>query len=236
MIPDIVRANHLRPDDVRNHRVRRPVLRRKKGDAYTVSTLLRQNAPMSAIHYPVAPNAESALVKPLGHCARASDAQIIANGAVEFATHPAGPAFETEAEALAAFAGKVDDPEHGKVVQPENRFCTLRYLVAVGVRKRPRQAKATFKDGHRWGPVAEPPRTVWRLSVSYWRVLGAEERAVVEQARRARKRADAKSLDAAALLAMAHQPMAAFQPQQALDIGLFEFRPPEAPHIIMPDE
>jgi hypothetical protein len=191
---------------------------------------------MSAILYPIAPNAESALAKPLGRSARMSDAQILAGGAVEFATQPAGPAFATEAEALAAFAGKIDDPEHGKVVQPENRYCTLREVVADGVRKRARLAKTTFRDGHRWGPVPEQPRTVWRLSVSYWRVLGAEERAAVEQARRARKRADAASLDAAALMALAHAPLAAFQPQQALDIGLFEVRLPEAPHIIVPDE
>jgi hypothetical protein len=26
------------------------------------------------------------------------------------------------------------------------------------------------------------------------------------------------------------------RPQKALDIGLFETRPPEAPHIVMPDD
>lgn len=191
---------------------------------------------MTAIHYPVAPNAESALAKPLGHCARASDAATVAGGAVEFCVQPAGPGFATEAEALAAWAGKVDDLDRGKFVQPENRFCTLREVVADGVRRKPRQAKTSFKNGHRWAEAPEMPPTVWRLSVSYWRVLGAEERAAVEQARRARKRADAKSLDAAALLALAHAPLAPVQPQQALDIGLFEFRPPEAPHMIIPDE
>jgi hypothetical protein len=30
--------------------------------------------------------------------------------------------------------------------------------------------------------------------------------------------------------------MRAAKPQKALDIGLFEFRPPDAPHILIADE
>ena len=32
------------------------------------------------------------------------------------------------------------------------------------------------------------------------------------------------------------QPLQPFKPQQPLDIGLFETRLPESPHIIVPDE
>ena len=35
---------------------------------------------------------------------------------------------------------------------------------------------------------------------------------------------------------MARQPLRPVEPQQPLDIGLFEVRPPDAPHIVMPDE
>jgi hypothetical protein len=38
------------------------------------------------------------------------------------------------------------------------------------------------------------------------------------------------------LRAIARQPLKPVKPQQPLDIGLFETRPPEAPHIVMPDE
>lgn len=36
--------------------------------------------------------------------------------------------------------------------------------------------------------------------------------------------------------ALADQPLLPVRPQQPLDVGLFEVRPPEAPHILMPDE
>ncbi len=38
------------------------------------------------------------------------------------------------------------------------------------------------------------------------------------------------------LRTIARQPLRPVEPQQPLDIGLFEIRPPDAPHIVMPDE
>ena len=35
---------------------------------------------------------------------------------------------------------------------------------------------------------------------------------------------------------MARQKLAPMKPQQPLDIGLFEYSPPEAPHLTIPDE
>jgi hypothetical protein len=35
---------------------------------------------------------------------------------------------------------------------------------------------------------------------------------------------------------MAQAPLRPIEPQQPLDIGLFETRLPEAPHIVVPDE
>jgi hypothetical protein len=43
-------------------------------------------------------------------------------------------------------------------------------------------------------------------------------------------------MDAPALRARLERPLRPVKPQQPLDIGLFEVRPPEAPHILMPDE
>ena len=45
-----------------------------------------------------------------------------------------------------------------------------------------------------------------------------------------------QALDAKALRERLQQPLRPVKPQQPLDIGLFEVRPPEAPHILMPDE
>ena len=44
------------------------------------------------------------------------------------------------------------------------------------------------------------------------------------------------AMDAQALRARLSEPLRPLKPQQPLDIGLFEVRPPEAPHILMPDE
>jgi hypothetical protein len=191
---------------------------------------------MSAILYPVASNAERALAKPLGRAARASDANLLVQGEVEFVTQEVGPAFAGKAEALAAYAGRLDDEDKGRFLAAADRYCTLREIVAAGGARKLRQAKPTMKDGHRWSAAPAAPPTAWRLSISYWRVKGAEEIAAMAQARKARRMASAEPLDAAALRAMTRQPLAPVQPQQPLDIGLFEFRPPEAPHLIIPDE
>lgn len=192
---------------------------------------------MSAILYPIAANAERALSQPVGRAARQSEAETAARGAVRFVTEPAGPAFATYEEALKAYPGRIDNGR--SAVQPADRFCTLREVTATPpVRRRTmrgRQSKPVFKDGRRWSAPPEPRETVWRLSVSYWRIVGDEELAALEQARAARKRT-AADLDAAALRAMASQPLRAIKPQQPLDIGLFEQRLPENPNIVIPDE
>jgi hypothetical protein len=73
--------------------------------------------------------------------------------------------------------------------------------------------------------------------VSYWRPLSAApapgER---PQARKARRRRAGEALSPDALRAMAAQPLRAVEPQRPLDIGLFEVRLPEAPHIVISDE
>jgi hypothetical protein len=198
--------------------------------------LLRHNAAMSAILYPIATNAERALAQPLGRAARASEANALARGAVEFVTQEVGPAFPSRAEPLAAYAGRLDNEDKGRFLQAADRYCTLREILEAGRSRKLRQAKPTMKDGHRWSAAPAAPATAWRLSISYWRIKGAEEIAAMAQARKARRTALTEPLDAAALRAMSRQPLAPMQPQQPLDIGLFEFRPPEAPHLIIPDE
>jgi hypothetical protein len=74
---------------------------------------------------------------------------------------------------------------------------------------------------------------MWRLMISYWRPVSAPT-AEAPQARVARR--GAPGVDTQTLRAIARQPLKPVKPQQPLDIGLFETRPPEAPHIVMPDE
>lgn len=188
---------------------------------------------MTAILYPVAANGEQALSRPLGRAARESEARRRAGEAVVFATDPVGPAFATREAALDAYRGRVEDERTGDMPEAEDRYCRLVEQVAEGT-KAPRPVEPTYADGHRWPQPAKAPRTVWRLSVSYWRIGTAERPLEAPQARVARKTGE--GLDPEALRAIARTPLRPTKPQQPLDIGLFETRPPEAPHIVMPDE
>jgi hypothetical protein len=189
--------------------------------------------PMTAILYPVAANAEQALLRPMGRAARESEAKRRAGEAVVFCTDPMGPAFATREAALDAYKGRVEDERTGAVPEAEDRYCQLIEQVADGA-PRPKAVEPTYADGHRWPVPPKPPRTVWRLSVSYWRIATAERPLEPPQARAARKAKQA--LDPETLRNIARAPLRPTKPQQPLDIGLFEVRLPENPQIIVPDE
>jgi hypothetical protein len=186
---------------------------------------------MTAILYPVAGNAEQALTRPLGRAAREREALRVAGEAVVFTTDAMGPAFATRDAALAAYRAQVEATES------EDCFCRLaeQFVVEPGERARLAPVEPSFVDGRRWPqPPAERPRTVWRLMVSYWRIATAERPIEAPQARQARR--GRQAVDPETLRTIASQPLRPVEPQQPLDIGLFETRLPEAPHIVMPDE
>ena len=190
---------------------------------------------MTVLH-PVATNAEAALAAPLGRAARAREATALAGAQVVFAVETVGPAFETRGAALDAYAGRVEDdrPGKGRSVPPEDRWCELRETLVAAP---PAPAKPVLAEGRRWPAPPPPPRTVWRLSVAYWKLVAAEPVSELDQARRVRRRADvAAELDAAALRRLASQPLRPVRPQQPLELGLFEVRMPENPDLVMPDE
>jgi hypothetical protein len=187
---------------------------------------------MSAILYPVASSAEQALNRPLGRAVREGEARRCAGDAVTFVQELAGPGFSTREAALAAYAGRLDEAGVGSSAAPEDRYCRLVEVLAPGA-KAPAERRPTLREGRRWPDPPKVPPTVWRISVAYWRI-GRAEAAPAPQARSLRKAG--ADLDAQALLAIARAPLRPVRPQKALDIGLFEVRPPEAPHIVMPDE
>ena len=191
---------------------------------------------MTAIQYPVATDPETALRQPLGRAVRQSEAQGLAGEAVAFVSGPAGPAYASREAALDANAGRVDDDRPGRIAQvaAEDRFCTLAEVIAAG--RAPAPVKPAMKDGHRWpAPPATPPKTVWRLQVSYWRPVSAAPEEDHAQARQVRRKAR-EPVDPRTLSAYARQPLRPVKPQQPLDIGLFETRLPEDPAIVIPDE
>lgn len=192
---------------------------------------------MSAVQYPVAPNAETALNRPLGRAAREREARGLAGADVVFVTEQTGPAFPSMEAALDAWRGKVEDFRPGQIVTlpPEDRFCGLREVMAEGAGRPPRPQKPAMRKGRRWPEPREAPQVVWRLSVSYWRIAAPQEIAL-DQARQARKDARAAALSPDRLQMLAAHPLRPVKPQQALDIGLFEARLPEDPGTIIPDE
>ncbi len=176
---------------------------------------------MTAVLYPIAPNAEAALAAPRGRAARERDAERVAGEAVRFEREFTGPVFKTEEAGLNAYAGRLDDfrPEHRLMVQPEDRFCELKPIAERG--------RIPFTGKH----------TAWRLAVGYWRLAsGVDERREMEQARKLRRNPKADVYDNKDLTALSEQPLQAYVPQKALDIGLFETRLPENPDIIVADE
>jgi hypothetical protein len=177
---------------------------------------------MSAILYPVAANAELALAAPLGRAAREREALAAADAAVVFATDATGPAFAAREAAEAAYRVPVAEG-----------FARVAEQILPG--QRLKAVEPSFADGHRWPAApAQAPRTAWRLMVSYWRIATAERPIEPPQARKARRAG--LPFDPETLRAMAQQPLKPVEPQQPLDIGLFETRLPEAPHIVVPDE
>lgn len=192
---------------------------------------------MTAILYPVAPNAEAALAAPLGRAARARQAAEIAEEPAVFVTEATGPAFASREAALDAYAGRLEDDRAGRAPPAiEDRYCQLtEQLLADAPKSAPQ--KPSFAEGRRWPPPPERgPRTAWRLLVSYWRPASAGPQVEAPQARRARRRAAAAELAPDTLRAMAQTPLRPIEPQRPLDIGLFERRLPESPHIVVPDE
>ena len=100
----------------------------------------------------------------------------------------------------------------------------------------PKPAKPIYRNGHRWPEPKAPPPTLWRLSITYWRIVDEARFQQLAQARQARRSLGADRLDAKTLQALAAQPLKPVRPQQPLDVGLFEFAPPEAPNTLIADE
>jgi hypothetical protein len=188
-----------------------------------------------SVSYPVAKTAQEALEAPLGRAVREREARTLAGVGsgvdVVFAREDVGPAFETREAALEAYGEKLGEAE-----APENRYLTLREVLAPvkGRAARVEPAEPVYKGGRRWPKPKAPLATRWRLSISYWRIAEAEKG--LGPARKARRDPSARALGPEALAELTRQPLTPVEPQQPLDIGLFEVRAPEDPGLVLPDE
>jgi hypothetical protein len=174
------------------------------------------------ILYPVAASADEAIRAPRGLAARAREAADLAGGAVSFVSEAVGPAFATEAALIEVFGGPAAQP-----------WAQLQPVAASAKPRAP--IRPVNQDGRRWPQGKHGAPALWRLNVSYWRIDSAEQ-GPPDHARKLRRDPEAGELDGKTLRALARQPLRAMKPQQPLDIGLFEVRPPDAPHLIIPDE
>ncbi|WP_174299637.1 hypothetical protein [Caulobacter sp. S45] len=193
---------------------------------------------MTAILYPVAETAEAALHAPRGYAEREREAQSLAADTVVFVSEAVGPAFPTREAALSAYAGRLAGEGADGPAAPESRW---RQLVPVSAQTESRlpamvPAQPSYRDGRRWPIPEEAPAILWRLSVSYWKIAGAQSAQTSDPARKVRRGEAGRGLSGPALNALARQPLRAVRLQQPLDIGLFEVRPPEAPDTLIPDE
>ena len=185
-------------------------------------------AAMTSVLYPVAANAQAALARPIGMAAREREAKGFAGADVEFVSEEVGPAFESAEAAEAAFPQALE----GGAVRVREVVARVKGRVPVVA-----PVKPVYAGGHRWPKVEAPiAKTVWRLSISYWRIVDPARHAELEQARQARRTAAGETLGRDALHALSRLPLQPVKPQQPLDVGLFEYRLPEAPDIVIPDE
>src|SRR5438128_1712730 len=118
-----------------------------------------------SVLYPIAATAEAALAQPVGRAARESDAVAAASGAVEFVSDAVGPAFASYEEAVGVYRSRIE-------TGPEDRYCALREVIDPGAGRRTlRPVKPSYRDGRRWPEPKPPPATLWRLSITYWRIV-----------------------------------------------------------------
>ena len=189
------------------------------------------------VRYPIAANPEAALNAPLGRAAREREAADLLGEPAQFVRELTGPAFDTREAALKTYAGKVDGDGAGPV-QPEDRYCELMEVAVPVHGQAPRagQAQPVFAGGRRWPEPKRMLKTVWRLSVGYWRPLSQAPVESLEQARKLRRTEEPERLTPETLRRVSRLPLRPVKPQQPLDIGLFETPLPENPEIIIPDE
>ena len=194
---------------------------------------------MTAILYPVAETAEAALHAARGYAARAREAEALAGSGVAFVTETIGPAFQSREAALDAYVARrpVLAAEASTDAGADGWLTLVPVATETGGRVDRREpVRPAFKDGRRWPEPTRSAVVLWRLSVAFWRIGGQDIAAPLEAARRMRRDAASRDLGGPVLNALARQPLRALRPQQPLDIGLFETRPPEAPDTLIPDE
>ena len=193
---------------------------------------------MPAIAYPIAAHASDILkgLSPIDLAAREREATEIAGARVIFVSETLDPGFATREEAQTHFTRVCPGLIEQAYAQIKCRM--------IKPSKTAKRLEPSFETGRRWPQAKRPPDSQWQLTLSYWKPFPASAGAASDpdhinpalQARAMRKQELGLTLTPTELRALAHTPMIAYRPQKALDVGLFEYRPPDDPTILIPDE
>ncbi|MDC7676911.1 hypothetical protein [Asticcacaulis machinosus] len=205
---------------------------------------------MASVRYPIALHGIDVLnswaSKGFARAARESEAMAESGKSVQFVSEVLGPQFETEAAALDYYSAQypqlLEDARPGSRFTPDAADNFARLMCRAEPVKSAKRTTPAMTGGQRWPTPAKPAKSVWQLSVSYWKIIPkrvAKPAASLEpyvQARAVRKKALGQALTPEEVQALAANPLMSYRPQKALDIGLFEFIPPDNPSIIIADE
>lgn len=184
---------------------------------------------MSAPAFPIARHGADILsptAQGLKLCVREKEATEASGHPVKFVSEHIGPEFPSP-EAAEAF-----------ILSHYPFLSDVAYL-KLQARFKPAPKGRGAKD-----PCAPNNTLYWQISVSYWKILFHKalpkpQKAPLGQelqARALRKQELGQALSAEEIHALIDHPLSAYRPQKALDIGLFEYRPPDNPHIVIADE
>lgn len=183
--------------------------------------------------YPIATDAHDALSQlrtAAGpRAVREREAESLCGARVCFVTENLGPLYERHEDALDVYRGLLGD----------DQACRLACRMKDPPARRGKPVEPVFKDGERWPKMARPLPSVWQLTVSYWKVIAVARRAApapVSKPARALRRKGGEALTPDEVRGLVDSPLTAVRPQKALDFGLFDFRLPENPEIVIADE
>ncbi|WAC47437.1 hypothetical protein OVA03_12080 [Asticcacaulis sp. SL142] len=205
---------------------------------------------MASVRYPIALHGIDVLnswaSKGFARAARESEAMAESGKSVQFVSEVVGPKFETESAALdyygAQYPELLEDARPGLRFTPDAADNFARLMCRAEPVKSAKRTTPVMAQGQRWPAPTKPVTSVWQLSLSYWKIIPkrvAKPAAGLQpyiQARAVRKKALGQALTPEEVQALAANPLMSYRPQKALDIGLFEFIPPDNPNIIIADE
>lgn len=134
---------------------------------------------MASVRYPVALHGIDVLnswtSKAFMRAARESEAVATSGKSVQFVSEVLGPKFDTENAALdyygAQYPKLLEDARPGSRFTPEAADRFARLMCRAEPIKSAKRTTPVMTQGQRWPSPAKPVKSVWQLSLSYWKII-----------------------------------------------------------------